>query len=431
MAKIKLLYKPCLLVFSVALLVRLTFLVFSNNNFIPHDEVDYNRLAISLSQGQGYVDSAGNPTSERPPLYPFFLGSIFFLFGHSLLLVKFFQVLIDAGTCALIYTLCKNVFDEKVAWISGILSVFHLSLILSATIILPETLFTFLLVLAVLYLFEEENNPFVGNQTTAGGILGLAALTRGTVLVFPLFVLFYFLWVRGTHLPIFKKWLMISASFSFVLLPWTLRNYSVHHELVPVATQAGYVFYSSYKPHQSKVLGAYTVDETVTYARTNLSEVEASRFLFWQTIRHIADDPKILGYLSFLKLAYFVSPFDWELSGGGGIYNFSYGFILPFALWGIYISLRRKKGQVLLLPIVHLLFVSLVFYGSPRLRVSVEPFLIIFAASTLYSLFKNRSGNAAIVGMILIVFTINVSFYIFSNDIKIFAAGLLRNLGFW
>jgi len=428
---VKLLSRPPLVIFSLALLVRLVYLVFQDAAFVPADTADYDQLALSLSQVQGYVDLAGVPTSERPPFYPSFLALIFFLFGHSLSLVKVIQAFLDAGTCALVYALAKRVFEDRVAWISGLLSVFHLSLIFAVPLVLPESLMSFLVLAAVFCLSVAENSPSMGSSIAAGGLLALAALTRGTALVFPLFVLLYFFWLRGTHLPIFKKWLVISASFLFVILPWTLRNYQVHHALVPIATQAGRVFYSSYILPQGKIMGVYTSDETVTYARTHLSEAEASRFLFGQTLRRIADDPSLLWYLSFLKLAYLVSPFDWELSGGKGIYNFSYAFILPFALWGIYVSLRGKKGQILLLPLVQFLFVSLLFYGSPRLRLSVEPFLIIFAASVLHAFFEDRRQHAMAVRGLFTFYVMNVAAYFFSNDVKSFASGLLRGFGLW
>jgi 4-amino-4-deoxy-L-arabinose transferase-like glycosyltransferase len=420
-----------LVIFSLALVVRLTYLLFHDADFVPADTADYDQLALSLSRGQGYVDPAGAPTSERPPFYPSFLALIFFLFGHSLSLVKVVQAFLDAGTCALVYALAKRVFDDRVAWISGLLSVFHLSLIFAVPLALPETLMTFVVLAAVLCLSLAESSPSMGSSMAAGCLLALAALTRGTALVFPLFVLLYFFWRRATRLPMFKKWLVISASFLFVILPWTLRNYQVHHALVPIATQAGRVFYSSYLPPQGKILGVYTSDETVTYARTHLTEAEASRFLFGQTLKRIADDPGMLWYLSFLKLAYLASPFDWELSGGKGIYNFSYGFVLPFALWGIYVSLRGKKGQILLLPLLQLLFVSLLFYGSPRLRLSVEPFLIIFAASALYACFEDRRRHAMAVKGLFAFYAVNVAVYFFSNDVKTFASGLLRGFGLW
>jgi 4-amino-4-deoxy-L-arabinose transferase-like glycosyltransferase len=428
---VKLLSKPPLVIFSLALLMRLIYLVFHDADFVPGDARNYTQLAVVLTQGQGYVDSAGIPTSERPPLYPFFLALIFFLFGQSLPLVKLIQALTDAGTCALVYALAKRVFDDRVAWISGLLSVFHLSLIFAVPLALPETLMTFLVLSAVLYVSLAENSPSMGSSIAAGCLLALAALTRGTALVFPLFVLLYFFWLGGSRLPMFKKWLVISASFLFVILPWTLRNYQVHHALVPIATQAGRVFYSSYILPQGKIMGVYTSDETVTYARSQLSEAEASRFLFGQTLRRIADDPSMLWYLSFLKLAYLASPFDWELSGGKGIYNFSYAFILPFALWGIYVSLKEKKGQILLLPLVQCLFVSLLFYGSPRLRLSVEPFLIVFAASVLHAFFEDRRRHAMAVRGLFTFYVMNVAAYFFSNDVKSFASGLLRGFGLW
>lgn len=420
-------------IFVAALVVRLAVLAVRPETAIPPDGVDYNRLAIALWEGQGYVGSEGQPTSERPPLYPLFLAAVFTLFGYNLEVAKVVQATMDAGTCALIFVIAGAVFDRRIAWIAAGLAVFHLSLIFAATTVLVETLLTFLLVVVVLYVLRVTEGRAVGDQLVLGGLLGLAALTRGSLLVLPVFVLVPLLWVERKELRGgLRKAAVVLAAFCIVVAPWALRNYRVHGELVPVATQVGHVFYSSYKPPDGKIFGVYTFDETVTRARSTLPEAAASDFLFKETLRYIGENPGVLWYLSFLKLGYWLSPFDWEVLGGDGIYNFSFAFVFPVSLLGMYLWRKRKGALVLALPILHSLFVSLLLYGSPRLRLSVEPFFIVFAAAALSAAFVHYSDRVRAVGLATgLFFAINVSLYLLSGEVKRMAASGLRTVGLW
>lgn len=431
MHSIKVLRGYLLLIFLLALSVRLLVLVFRYDSPLPPDGEDYQRLAVSLSERYGYVNSSGQPTSARPPFYAIFLSVIFALAKQGVLAAKIIQALMDAATCMLIYLMTKKVYGQNVAWISGIFSTFHLSFVFASTILLPETLLTFLIVVAMFYLLRVLDHSSVMDKVILGAVLGAAALTRGTLLIFPLFMLIPFLFSQERKFFL-KQWIGVFLFFFVTIAPWMIRNYWVHHQLIPVTTQMGHVFYSSYKPPEGKIFGVYTVDDTVTYARSSLSEAEASSFLFQETLRYIADNPTILWYLSLLKLAYFISPFDWEILGGNGIYNFTFAFVFPLSFWGMWISVRGIGRNVLFLPILHSLFVSLLFYGSPRLRLSVEPFFIIFAAVALSSIFNQRGYKMEAVGATVgSYFVISLGFYFFSSDVKAFLAGLFQTLGLW
>ena len=64
-------------IFSLALIVRMTFILTYPGIPIATDTSDYVGVAESLLAGNGFTDV------ENPPLYPVFLAGIFLLFGKN------------------------------------------------------------------------------------------------------------------------------------------------------------------------------------------------------------------------------------------------------------------------------------------------------------------------------------------------------------
>ena len=90
-------------------------------------------LGIQLSQWKGYVNSLGKPTAFRPPVYPLFLGVIYYVFGHNLIIVQLIQTLLGMGICLLVYFIATIVSDRKVASISAYVCCFYPPLIVNLT----------------------------------------------------------------------------------------------------------------------------------------------------------------------------------------------------------------------------------------------------------------------------------------------------------
>jgi hypothetical protein len=121
-----------------------------------------------------------------------------------------------------------------------------------------------------------------------------------------------------------------------------------------------------------------------------------------------------------LKAGYFWIPFDWEIMGvGKGLYHYQYVVILPFAVLGMFVLFRKLDKYVFLyIPLVYVFMMSLVFYGSPRFRMPLEPYLIIFAVAGAYKFFghfKNKYTPAVITGSYALA---NVLMYLNSDLIK-------------
>ena len=65
---------------------------------------------------------------------------------------------------------------------------------------------------------------------------------------------------------------------------------------------------------------------------------------------------------------------------GGRWFNLIYTVMLPFSALG-FLSIRRrfKEFYPIILPIIYFQIMTLIFYGSPRFRLPIEPYLFILS----------------------------------------------------
>jgi len=370
-----------ILIVILAFLLRLLFV--KNNSSLPYsDAAVYDNLAFSIAQGNGYVNLNGSPHSFYPPAYPFFLSMIYSLFGHSYAVVRIIQSAIGAFSILFIYLIARKYISQILSLTVSALFLMYLPFIRSAGLLLTESVFTFILLLIIFYILRTQERDSVGDYIILGLLLGVGMLTRSVMLFFPIFLAPLFLWsLKKWGKKAILNYVVMSLVFLTVVLPWTFRNYSVYRRLVPISTASGLGFYSSYCP-KGGVFGLLADPNDPIMVEANKIEDAASKssFLFKKTLRFIADNPKKVLLLEAKKAVYFWAPFDWEIVGGKW-FNFIYVVIVPFFLVGLYLSFKAiKRSYPILLPIIYFQIMTLIFYGSPRFRLPIEPYIFILGA---------------------------------------------------
>lgn len=382
-------------IFIFALAVRVFFAV-KSADVLNGDAIRYDALAVSLAEGRGYVDEAGNPCSHYPPFYPFFLGAVYSLFGHAFAVVRIIQSAIGAVICVLIWFIAKMLINTRAGIIAALFSTIYPPFIKMSELLMTELLFTFLLLLITVWMLTWPVRGKIIYAALAGILLGMASLTRAAMLFYIFFIFPVFLWSnrkRRFTAPI-KQFLLLSLFYTATLAPWTIRNYVVYHKFVPIATQGGITFYSSYCL-PGGVFGklADDRDPVVVEANKISSPAERSSLLFSKGIEFIKQNPAKFFSLQFQKILYFWAPFDWEIIGDKW-FNILYVLMAPFFIGGFFLAFKEfRKFYPILLPILYFQIVSLVFYGSPRFRLPVEPFLFILSAMYIlkyYGYLKTR-----------------------------------------
>lgn len=423
-----------IILFCAAFLVRLVFVL--NSPQLPQaDGVAYDTIATSIASGSGFIV---DDYYSRPPGYPYFLAGIYAVFGKSYLAVKIIQAIISAITCVFIYMISMKIFGSRnTAFLAYVFSAAYIGFIKSADIFLTECLLVFMLAILALCLINlNERFGFV-NSAAFGFFAGIASLISGSMVLFPVFMLLGGCAFKYFRTPSAGKcvtgFIFSMLAFCLTLAPWTLRNYGVYHEIIPVSTQGAYHLYNSYFPPQDKLFGFNVRDENVMRAASMDSPSEASRFLVKKVSEFAKLHPFKVLRLELLKFAYFWSPFDWEIFGEGlGIYNYLYMFLFPFFMVAAFACRRIRYAPLILLVILYFQVLTLIFHGSPRYRLPVDALIIVLASggiAYLYARFQQRRVilTCAISGF----FAVNFLLYLHSFQFKFAVRDLLTAIRVW
>ena len=414
------------------------------------DEVDYDRLAHSLIDGRGYVNARGEPTSFRPPLYPAFVAAGYALSGGAVQGVRFLQATLDVGTVALTYLIGRWLFGRGPGLLAALLISVNFGTGAATGRLLSETLFTFLLMATVavtvrwLWAMREGRvQGIVALGIGTGLLLGAGTLTRGIFLLYTVPLIVMAIWTQRVgkpasdwvpSAPALRKatWgavLVVPLTFVLVLTPWTLRNYRVHGAFVPVTTQTGIMLYASYNPPKG-IFGLLPRD-AVSAAAEKLSEPEGSAALVRAAVDSISASPGKALRLEALKVLYFWAPLDWEILPFYGAFNPTYAFIAIWSLFYVAVRLPPENSPPAWpawLPILYFFGMALLFHGSPRYRLPVEPLMTLFAATGLVTLDRRvgRGTSIALAGGTMVVLLVICAF---AEPLRHVAKGWI--LAFW
>ncbi|HEU5329625.1 MAG TPA: glycosyltransferase family 39 protein [Thermomicrobiales bacterium] len=242
---------PAILVIGVVL--RLVALWLGPHPNWLGDEREYYSAAAILADGRGFtfIDQS---VWVRPPLYIVLLAALFRLFGTGLAAIFVVQTLLGLGTIALTYALGLLFYERRaVARLAALFAALYLPFAVYARLLLSETVFTFLFLLAfvalTLHARRRGTRARVGwPLVMAGGAFGAAILTRGIALPFLAAIPLWLLTVRqdGRRLPlrvVAAQSALVIAIAVALIAPWTLRNALAYGRLIPVDTTGGYNFW--------------------------------------------------------------------------------------------------------------------------------------------------------------------------------------------
>ncbi|OGG00332.1 MAG: hypothetical protein A3F83_08125 [Candidatus Glassbacteria bacterium RIFCSPLOWO2_12_FULL_58_11] len=431
--------RPLLSIFLLALLVRLgAIAAFSTLRDKPlrKDQLLYHSLASSLAAGKG-LRSNGVITAMVPPVYPIFLAGIYKFSGNSRIAVYFCQAALGALTVVLIFLLGRLTFTSGVGWISAVVAAVYLPFITTGIQYLSETLFTPLFLAATYCSILAVREKKTGISLLTGGLLALAALTRSMIFYFPPVILGLLAWdyLKRRDIRPIKCGFVILVAFGAVYSPWVVRNYLEFHAPVFTSTNTGMVAYTSLFPYQGKIFGNNLEESELKDQDryiVHLNEIEMNRALQALAWKEMRNEPLRPVRLIPLKTAYFWSPFDWEVLGQPrGTINFWFIWILLFS--AVWLFRRKKWHSSQIIPfslIAYFYLLSLAAYGSPRMRLPIEPLLILLAAEGWVGIETKLDRKLKFILAFFIVFTI-IACSIFGYELKELSAALLSRFNLW
>lgn len=373
-------------------------------------EADYHMLAKNIAAGAGFADSEGRPTALRSPAYPFILGAVYKVFGPHKIYGRFLQILLGTAVVFLVFFTSARYFDKVTAALAAALAAFNPFMIFSSGYLLAENLYTLLLLLGLYFVPKPENltgklrNPLLAGAFLAGAALTLRAAPPLAVWMLAAGIIFG----AGPKRRRCFYGLLTAGLFLLILLPWSFRNQNKLGGWVGTTTSGGMEFYQGNNPGILDFKyyrgGAVPPAALPMYHRlTAASEVERDQMARRMGREFLGHNLRYAPKLAWWKFVRF-----WGLQSAVGIKEYKkkwwpeeesilrpmsggfdegmvYGLtVLPLFIAGIIVTRRRWKELLFLygLVAVHTL-TALVFFGSIRGRLPVEPVIVMFAAVTL------------------------------------------------
>jgi 4-amino-4-deoxy-L-arabinose transferase-like glycosyltransferase len=299
---------------------------------LMNDPDGYLRLATGLVDDRtfGHGDT---PTAYRPPLYPVVLSGCVLLGNHDrasvVLAISLLHVLLGTATVGMVWLLARWWgLGRGAAAIAAILVACDPILLASSSLVMTETLATFLTTLGLLALTWTERRRaewarrFI-SLTAAGVVLGLAALCRPAFLLWTLAAVVV-LWWRDFRRPIggsrIAGSLCAPAAFALgavvVLSPWVIRNQLQFGRPIVTTTHGGYTMLLANNPEfydwlRSGSWGSvWEADEfncnwDMRRSGDELQDDHQAYTEAWQTIR---DQPGMFLYACTVRMGRFWSP---------------------------------------------------------------------------------------------------------------------------
>jgi 4-amino-4-deoxy-L-arabinose transferase-like glycosyltransferase len=398
-----------LIVAIAAFLIRLAFVLIMRDISIgpcgarSDDDVQFNRLAMRLADGTGYVNDRGQPTSFRAPGYPLFLAGIYAVGGTHPPLVYVVNSLLGALSCVLTYLVARELVPENLARWAGAFASVYLGHIYFATYYISENLFVPCLAIGVLLVVRYLKDGTWWYLILAGLVLGYATLTR------PLALLLVFILpaiMAGTGLrkqrAVVVPGIAFATAFLVVILPWTYRNYQVFGRFVLIATNGGSTFYGGNNRRvvsEPRLFGSWISTTELPHRDwidAQPDEVSHDKMEWKLGIDWLKENPTSIPLLCVYKLGrlWWLPEFD------AGKLNYLLRIVAyaPFAVLFLLSAIRIARDRAYWKPewlaihgtMLATMLTALIFWGSPRFRDANLPFLLTYAAVGAQALFARK-----------------------------------------
>ena len=416
------------MVVALALVVRLIWVVFAARQ--PQGLTDMTRYlaaARDIALGKGYIDfSTAQPTTYYPPGYPIFIGAIAFVmrpFGsfedrlpYAIAVV---QAFLGAGSVYFLGRLGRSLWSAKAGLIAALGLALYPNLVMHTSGVLSETFYIFLILASLHVLLAVPFESWTGRQAwlRAGGfgvLFGMAALVRPIAL--PAVGVLVVIWLRGRTAASGKdgpargwsrasamRWSAVAVVATLAVVgAWTVRNTLRMNQVVLISTNTGDNLCIG---HSSQATGGFHLrpgcvavpgDTTDGTAAEVAHDKELTKRSIRWTIEHPGEEPRLMVsriYQTFHAdddAVMVVQDYQHELwlspLQEGALRIAANVAYVVVGIGGLVALLWRRewwrgpRRQMFVWTMLVMAVVPLAFFGEPRFKVPVIPFLIVLAA---------------------------------------------------
>ncbi len=396
-----------LLLVILALAVRL-WAVLQHSPPFPGDGQVIDSYALRIASGLGF-----GPSSSIPPLYPYFLGILYRIYGYTPHTVLLSQALIGSLLVVPVVALARIAgLQRRDALLAGLIIAFFPQAVAETRHLTPVLILGLMLSIGVLAWFRRPGIPGIGESLMAGALLGCSILGR-TGLIFPVLVLIAVRGIHdyadephigihriGRHAPFrigncldlwMRRGFLLIAAFC-VIAPWTVRSSRLHGHPVFVESTWGLRLRAANVPDMP--VARYSLPGAEARAPDNMVLTE-NRIAFQDFLGYAATHPGRLASVWSSRITRFFAfspmsdsgstdPFPYRLHWFRLFQALFYGTVLTLAL--SWLVLQRGAGGIeraLALLIVSIMAVGVVTGRMGDARLLSLPFIAVLAGRGL------------------------------------------------
>jgi len=409
-------------ILSVTLLLRLGFL-WEYTHEHPRQAVsvipflfESGNIAHSLATGNGFSSPfrvETGPTAWLPPVYPLLLAGVFRVFGvytfPSYLAAVFLNIIFVTLTCIPIYFAGKRIGGLGVAagaaWLWAVFPNAILIPIESMWDACLSALLAATILWATIALAESRR---LRDWCGYGLLWGIALLTNTTLAALLPFLLGWLAWRAHKQHEAWIGRVCLSAGVAVLCcVPWTIRNYEVFHEFVPVRSILGLQLWLGNNDHTQDVfLGdlhpIYNAEERAKYIQ--VGEPAYMRAKQSEAVHYMLAHPAREAHLIWNRfIAVWSGGTPNPVADFLNVRSAWFRFVLLFnifvavgALFGILALFRGRSLYAFpaaVFPVVFpwAYYLTLVL---PRYRLPIDPIVMLLTAVALAELFgaSRRTG---------------------------------------
>lgn len=370
-----------------------------------NDSLYYSIQAQYNAQGRWFREAGGaayqywgvKPGAEHPPLTSIIVAPASLL-ANPVFWERATMTLIGIALIPLIAMLGRRIGGVRVGVIAAAIAAVYPNIWLSDALIMSETLLLFLVVVVLLLALRHRDRFDIRSALLLGVAIGVAGHARSEVLMFA--PLLAFVGLRTQQLG---RWLragtVLVLATGITVLPWIVYNTSRFHETVLMSTNDGTTWLGANCPdaYYGSGTGGWAFDCLIetdpppnesTAALSIRRRHEALAYANAHRSRLVVVvGARILRAADLYGLGNLVHGDKGEERPGWAIWAgiASWWVLAPMAAVGLWRT-RRGLRYVLLVPVITVLVVTVAFYGAHRLRATLEPVVVLGAASFLASL---------------------------------------------
>ncbi len=413
---------PLILIIFISVCLRVGVSFYMGNKVVElpgiFDQLSYHNLALRVLGGHGFtfgelwwpITRAGEPTAHWSFPYTLYLVAIYGLFGSHPVDARILQAIVVGILHPYVaYLIGKKAFDRNVGLIAAAVTALYIYYIYYGAALMTEPFYITAILFSLYFSMQLREKQNKKKDFLLGMALGLSlGLTVTLRQVFLLFIPFLFAWLWFAHfkntrsLPVLSTVLSIVVIVLFIL-PITYYNYSRFHRFVLLNTNSGYAFFWGNNPiYGTKFIPILTTSQyrgMIPEEVRHLDEAALDSELLKRGIQFVVQDPKRFILLSLSRIpSYFMF---WYSPASGMLSNISrigsFGIMLPFMLYGLFLSIKRSRNflELVISPAGLLMLFALVYssihiltWTLIRYRLPVDAVLIPFSALALQDVYQ-------------------------------------------